>query len=340
MSFRKGLAAPLFVSFAILMLAYSAVTATWAEADAQRGQVVFKASCTACHSIGGGKGVGPDLKGVTQLRERTWLARFILEPDKVLAENDLIAVQLLKDYNNIPMPNMGLSAADVASVIDYLDSVSGQPPAPTPTPVPSPTATTSPTSTASTPLPTSTTPTPPPTSTTLTPTPVPSPTATPLPTSTPPVTNTGDVQNGRGLFTGAVRFSNGGPACMACHDVVGIGMLGGGFVGPDLTGTYQKFGGPGLAGILASLPFPTMRPIYEEALLTAQEQADMAAFLANVQAPGTKRNGGLLAGLVVGGFVALAVLAQLLWRRRLRPVRAQLVQQSQQVMKPATKALE
>ena len=127
---------------------------------------------------------------------------------------------------------------------------------------------------------------------------------------------------------------------MACHDVVGIGMLGGGFVGPDLTGTYQKFGGPGLAGILASLPFPTMRPIYEEALLTAQEQADMAAFLANVRATGTKRNGGLLAGLVVGGFAVLTVLAQLLWRRRLRPVRAQLVQQSQQVMKPATKALE
>ena len=127
---------------------------------------------------------------------------------------------------------------------------------------------------------------------------------------------------------------------MACHDVVGIGMLGGGFVGPDLTGTYQKFGGPGLAGILASLPFPTMRPIYEKAPLTGQEQADMAAFLANVQATGAKRNAGLLAGLVVGGIAVLGVLAQLLWRRRLLSVRARLVQQSQQVMKPATKALE
>jgi len=128
MSSRKGLATPLLVSFVMLALAYLAVAATRAEADAQAGQAIFEAKCAGCHSIGGGRGVGPDLKGVTQLRDRNWLARFILEPDKVIAEKDPIAVQLFKDYNNFPMPNMGLSAAEVASVIDYLASVSGQPP--------------------------------------------------------------------------------------------------------------------------------------------------------------------------------------------------------------------
>ena len=170
MSSRKGVAAPLLVSFVMLTLAYLAVMATRAEADTQAGQAIFQSSCAGCHSIGGGRGVGPDLKGVTQRQDRNWLARFIREPDKVIAEKDPIAVQLLKDYNNFAMPNLGLSEADVASVIDYLASVSGQPPAPTQTP-----------------------------------TSVPSPTVTPPPTSMPPATNTGDAQNGRALFTGAVR---------------------------------------------------------------------------------------------------------------------------------------
>ena len=38
----------------------------------------------------------------------------------------------------------------------------------------------------------------------------------------------GNAENGKELFTGMVRFANGGPPCMACHSTGGLGALGGG----------------------------------------------------------------------------------------------------------------
>ena len=42
----------------------------------------------------------------------------------------------------------------------------------------------------------------------------------------------GNAETGKDLFTGVVRFQNGGPPCMACHSTGGIGALGGGSLGP------------------------------------------------------------------------------------------------------------
>jgi cytochrome c2 len=89
---------------------------------AQTGQEIYQSLCTACHTIGKGKLIGPDLAGVTLRREAGWLKRQIKEPDRLLAENDPIAMQLLQEANNIPMVPLGLSDADVVAVIAYLES--------------------------------------------------------------------------------------------------------------------------------------------------------------------------------------------------------------------------
>jgi len=89
------------------------------------GKTIFEQKCASCHTIGGGKRVGPDLKGVTQRRDRDWLMRWIAEPDKMLAEGDPTAKKLLAEYNNVPMPNLGLSKAEVAAVVAYLESTGG-----------------------------------------------------------------------------------------------------------------------------------------------------------------------------------------------------------------------
>jgi protein SCO1/2 len=86
------------------------------------GPSMFRTRCAACHSIGGGDGVGPDLLGVTHARGREWVAKYILAPDKALAESDPIAVALFNKYNKIKMPNLHLPPADVQLLIDYLDS--------------------------------------------------------------------------------------------------------------------------------------------------------------------------------------------------------------------------
>jgi cytochrome c553 len=93
---------------------------------AETGQQTFETLCAACHTIGKGKLVGPDLAGVTLRRDESWLIRQIKEPDQLLAENDPIAMQLLQEANNVPMVPLGLSDADVVAVIAYLKSTEQQ----------------------------------------------------------------------------------------------------------------------------------------------------------------------------------------------------------------------
>ena len=93
---------------------------------AETGQEIFQNKCAACHTIGKGKLVGPDLAGVTSRREESWLKRQIKEPDRLIAEKDPIAMQLLKEANNVPMPKPELSDAEVAAVIAFLKSTERQ----------------------------------------------------------------------------------------------------------------------------------------------------------------------------------------------------------------------
>jgi len=93
---------------------------------AETGQQIFQEICAPCHTIGKGKTVGPDLAGVTSRREESWLKRQIKEPDKLLAEKDPIAMQLLREANNVAMPPPELSDRDLVAVIAFLKSTEQQ----------------------------------------------------------------------------------------------------------------------------------------------------------------------------------------------------------------------
>ena len=86
-----------------------------------QGQYKFNNHCAACHSIGKGDRIGPDLAGVTASRDREWLARFILKPDKVYEAGDPIAVALRAKYNGVRMPNLSLADNDADLIIEYMD---------------------------------------------------------------------------------------------------------------------------------------------------------------------------------------------------------------------------
>jgi protein SCO1 len=92
--------------------------------DADSGRYLFATRCAACHTIGHGTRIGPDLLGITSVRDHTWLARFIQKPDLLLAEKDPLAVLLYKRYNQIQMPNLRLGPQDTERVIDFLASQS------------------------------------------------------------------------------------------------------------------------------------------------------------------------------------------------------------------------
>ncbi len=99
---------------------------SYAEVPARRmaidhGQYMFTNHCAACHTIGRGTQLGPDLLGVTTARDRDWLTRFILTPDRVRAAGDPIALALRAKYKHVVMPNLGLNGGDANLLIDYID---------------------------------------------------------------------------------------------------------------------------------------------------------------------------------------------------------------------------
>jgi mono/diheme cytochrome c family protein len=268
---------PVALLFLLLVLSFTAgrgrVSANPSRQSADDGGIIFQEQCVACHTVGQGDGVGPDLKGVTTRpgRDSDWLTRWISAPDELLAQGDPLATELLEEYNNVPMPNLGLSEAEVASLIAFLETQQ----------------------------------------------------ETEQPEEPP---EPGDASAGKNLFTGVARLSNGGPSCRACHSSGGIGGLGGGKLGPDLTDAYANFGDALITWPSENSPSQTMRPIFESKPLTAQEKADLLAFFESADV--TQRSTEViwqLVGLAVAGVLVFAGLAALVWRRRLRKVRQPMV---------------
>lgn len=89
-----------------------------------KGEYLFKSRCTACHTVGKGDRVGPDLLNVTRLRDRAWLARYVAAPDRVLAAGDPIAKELFARYKDVRMPNLSLSAEEVDAILPYMEQLS------------------------------------------------------------------------------------------------------------------------------------------------------------------------------------------------------------------------
>ncbi len=88
---------------------------------AQQGKKIYMAkACNACHDITGQRtAMGGDLKDVTKIRDLEWLFNFIKDP-KAMLKVDGLAKQLLREYNNIPMPQQGLTDEEVIAIIEYL----------------------------------------------------------------------------------------------------------------------------------------------------------------------------------------------------------------------------
>ncbi|MFL5310519.1 MAG: c-type cytochrome, partial [Myxococcales bacterium] len=94
--------------------------------DVSKGEYLFKSRCAACHTVGRGDAVGPDLSNVTQRRDRAWLSQYIAQPDQMLAGGDPIAKELFGKYKEVRMPNLDMSHDDVKAVLSYIEQQSGK----------------------------------------------------------------------------------------------------------------------------------------------------------------------------------------------------------------------
>jgi mono/diheme cytochrome c family protein len=89
-------------------------------AQSQNGGDLYKANCAACHTIGSGRLVGPDLIGVTEKYDKPWLKQFIKSSTNLIKAGDSQAVKIFTEYANMPMPDTKLSDAEIDAIIGFI----------------------------------------------------------------------------------------------------------------------------------------------------------------------------------------------------------------------------
>jgi len=87
---------------------------------AQKSPVENFKVCAACHTIGEGKKVGPDLKGVNDRHDEAWLIKFIQSSQTMVKSGDKVAVKLFEENNKIPMPDNNLTEQEVKDILAYI----------------------------------------------------------------------------------------------------------------------------------------------------------------------------------------------------------------------------
>jgi len=94
--------------------------------EIDKGESLFRSKCAACHTIGKGDAMGPDLAGVFQRRDRAWITHYIMAPDKVLASGDPIAKALFARYKKVRMPFLEMRPEDMEVLLPYLERQSNK----------------------------------------------------------------------------------------------------------------------------------------------------------------------------------------------------------------------
>jgi protein SCO1/2 len=85
------------------------------------GQVLFASRCASCHTYGKANELGPDLTGVTTLRDHEWLIQYMAEPNKMRAAKDPIAMMLAK-RNKVLIPQVNLTHENLKDLMEYMEA--------------------------------------------------------------------------------------------------------------------------------------------------------------------------------------------------------------------------
>ncbi len=98
----------------VVMLGASAASAQ------DQGETLFNQSCVACHTIGAGRLVGPNLANVRNRRNEEWIISFIRSSQSLIASGDADAVATFEEYNRFPMPDHAYSDDDIRAIMGYI----------------------------------------------------------------------------------------------------------------------------------------------------------------------------------------------------------------------------
>jgi mono/diheme cytochrome c family protein len=264
---------------ALLFAGYLFATSVYVSA--QDGATIFKQKCSACHRIGEGKFVGPDLMGVTTKRTEEWLLKWIKSSQTLIASGDKDAIAIYNEFNQMAMVDFDLPESDIKAILAFIASKSPG----------AASATIADTTKAAPPA---------------------------LDASIS--ATAAQIEDGKNLFLGSNAFVNGGASCISCHNVNYTGVIPGGLLAKDLTSAHSRLGGDaGLMAILNAPPFPAMTQAYKGKPITEQEIAALTAFLYKVDKDTTNQVASTTDYLLfggVGGVVALFLSIFLIWNVR------------------------
>ncbi|MDP6052399.1 MAG: c-type cytochrome [Candidatus Latescibacteria bacterium] len=267
----------------LVVLSLSIISST---ISAQVPAAYYKQNCMSCHTIGGGRLTGPDLKNVEERQGREWLVSWILDPEGVLASGDPYSARLLKEARGAVMARSPGITYDLANaLLDLIEVESG------------------------------------------------------LEVSqfkgiqiSDRALLPDDIVEGRALFMGTTPLKNGGPACIGCHHVNSIGILGGGHLGLNLTRVYAKLEGRnGLAAWLAAPPSLTMSPVYTPQPIDEEEILPLIAFLKDETEKDNPEGTSSVINFLLSGIIGAGVLLVIfdrLWGNRFRAVRRPLIDET------------
>lgn len=88
---------------------------------ADEGKVLFNNQCVVCHDIDQKK-LAPPLRNITKLRTPEYIMNLLLNSVQMQKENVTVKA-LLKQYNNLPMPDPAFNQAKARSMLEYLRSL-------------------------------------------------------------------------------------------------------------------------------------------------------------------------------------------------------------------------
>lgn len=107
-----------YLLFICLAIAVGTLAST---VSAQETPDFFKQNCKSCHWIGGGRLIGPDLKGVSERKDREWLVEFIQDPKAKIDAGDPYALQLKKEANGVIMLTIpGMTRQRAEALLDFI----------------------------------------------------------------------------------------------------------------------------------------------------------------------------------------------------------------------------
>ncbi|NOS35385.1 MAG: hypothetical protein GQ522_01970 [Deltaproteobacteria bacterium] len=132
------------------------------------------------------------------------------------------------------------------------------------------------------------------------------------------VAGSGNYKAGEGLFTGQTRFTNGGPSCISCHDA-GVGSLGGGNLGPNLTKVWDTKSFFVDVNWVNGGGSPVMGPIFSKKNVTEEEMEHLKAFFSvQAQQASASSGSGKFIGIGFIGFIIILIFFSLVWSGRYR----------------------